>query len=248
MKEKGLSQEGLKRIACVTMLIDHVGAVLVYNWYLTQSRLMGMSHPQLWDLYISLRIIGRIAFPIYCFLLVEGFYHTRSFRRYCSRMVVGMLLAEIPFNLAFSGTVVDASSTSVMVTLVLGLLMMACMQRVGGVWQIAVILPFCILAELLRTDYAGNGIMIIAMFALIRNHPWEKWLRLAGSVLLLWFGGMVSLGPVRIPIELFGLLSLIPIFLYSGGKSGGSKAAQLAFYLFYPVHLMVLWLIKIVIW
>lgn len=248
MKEKGLSQEGLKRIACVTMLIDHVGAILVYNWYLTQSRLVGISHVQLWDFYIFLRIIGRIAFPIYCFLLVEGYYHTRSVRRYCGRMVAGMLLAEIPFNLAFSGTVVDAASTSVMVTLVLGLLMIACMERVGGVWQTAVILPFCVLAERLHTDYAGNGIMIIAMFALIRNHPWEKWLRLAGLVLLLWFGGMISLGPVRIPMELFGLISLIPICLYQGEKRSGSKVMQWIFYLFYPVHLMVLWLIKIMIW
>lgn len=243
MKRTGISQEVLKLIACITMLIDHVGAVLVYNWYLIQSRAIGMSYEPLWNLYMLLRIIGRIAFPIYCFLLVEGYCRTCSLKKYCTRMAVGMLLSEIPFNLAFSGTLVDPASTSVMVTLLLGLLMMVCIDKVSGVWQIAVILPFCILAELLHTDYAGNGIVIIAMFALTRNHPQANWLRLAASVFLLWFGGEVSFGAIRIPIEIFGLLSFIPIFRYHGEKRGNSRVIQWTFYLFYPAHLLLLWLI-----
>ena len=72
-KKQGLSQEGLKLIACVTMLIDHIGAAFV---------------PWMW-----LRMVGRIAFPIYCFLLAEGAFYTRNPRRYGARLAVGALLA-----------------------------------------------------------------------------------------------------------------------------------------------------------
>lgn len=241
MKQKGISQEGLKLIACVTMLLDHIGAVLAYDWYMAQSVRMGMHREDLWELYMALRIIGRIAFPIYCYLLVEGAARTRNRGKYRSRMILGMVLSEIPFNLAFSGKWLDPSSTSVMVTLLLGLLMIECMEKVRGVWKCAVILPFFFLAEVLRTDYAGNGIAIIAMLALTRGHPKETLLRTAGFVCLLWFGASVQLGGLEIPMELFGLAALVPILCYRGHKRTHSKTLQWAFYLFYPVHLTVLW-------
>ena len=80
--KKGISQEGLKILACLTMLLDHIGAVFVRGY--------------------TLRIIGRIAFPIYCFLLVEGVLHTKNPRRYGLRLGIGLLLSEIPFDLLFS--------------------------------------------------------------------------------------------------------------------------------------------------
>lgn len=84
MIKRGLSQEILKLIACVTMLIDHIGAALM---------------PQ----YIWLRYIGRVAFPIYCFLLPEGVHHTKDPKKYGIRLAIGVLLAEIPFDLALFG-------------------------------------------------------------------------------------------------------------------------------------------------
>lgn len=248
MKKTGISQEGLKLIACVTMLIDHVGAVLVSSWYLAESRAIGVSYEPLWNFMTLLRMIGRISFPIYCFLLVEGYSHTRSFKKYCARMAVCMVLSEIPFDLAFSGMPVDTAYTNVMATLLLGLVMMACMDKSSGIWQIAVIVPFCLLAELLRTDYAANGVMIIAMFALTRNHPQANWMRLAASLFLFWFGWEVPLGPVSIPSEMFALISYIPIFLYRGEKRVNSRTVQWIFYLFYPAHLLLLWVIQTAIW
>ena len=80
MEKKGLSQEALKSIACITMLLDHIGATMVRGY--------------------TLRIIGRIAFPIFCFLMAEGAYHTKNPRKYCLRLMIGMLLSELPFDLA----------------------------------------------------------------------------------------------------------------------------------------------------
>lgn len=244
MKKPTVSQEGLKLIASLTMLIDHIGAVLVYAIYhsawnagnYTLSNAMAA-------LYEPMRIIGRIAFPIYCFLLVEGFHHTRNVKKYITRLSVGMLLSEIPFDLAFSGRM-DWESSSVMVTLLLGCLMMQCIQRLGGIWKLAVILPFVQIAEWLGTDYGGNGIALIAMLALTKGLPKEKLWRSAGFVILLWFGPDVQVGSLNIPMELFALIGLVPMFLYEGKKLTQSKWVQWAFYLFYPVHLLILWILE----
>lgn len=240
MQKRGISQEGLKLIACITMLIDHAGATLVLT-YCQQGASMAWVNT-----YYLMRAVGRIAFPIYCFLLVEGAYYTRNPKKYALRLFVGMLLSEIPFDLAFSGRI-DLESSSVMVTLLLGFLMIEAMKRVKGFWKIMVILPFFLLAEVLRTDYAGNGIMIIAMLALTKGARQEKWLRLAGFTLLLWFGAAIQIGPVSIPMEVLGLVGVPYMFCYTGKKLTHSKAVQWAFYLFYPVHLTVLVLLEVLL-
>lgn len=244
MKKLTVPQEGLKLIASITMLIDHIGAVLVYSLYLSawNAGNYALSN-QMALIYEPLRIIGRIAFPIYCFLLVEGFHYTRDRKKYVIRLVIGMLLSEIPFDLSLSGRI-DWVSSSVMVTLLLGCLMMAGMDCFHGFWKLLAIPPFYGIAELLGTDYGGHGIALIAMLALTKGLPREKLLRTIGFVILLWFGPDVHVGPFAVPMELFGLIGLIPMFLYDGRKLTRNKWIQWGFYLFYPVHLFILWLIE----
>ena len=241
MKKRTVSHEALKIIATVTMLLDHIGAVLVYSLY-RAARAAGdyQTVNAVVPVYQTLRIIGRIAFPIYCFLLVEGYHHTKNKKKYAYRLAIGMLLAEIPFDLALSGAM-DWTSSSVMVTLLLGFLMMAGMDCMKGWMKLLAILPFYGIAEALGTDYGGHGILIIAMLALTKDLPGEKLWRTIGFVVLLWFGARVTFGGLTFPMELFGLLGLIPMFLYEGRKVTWNKWIQLGFYLFYPVHLLVLW-------
>lgn len=244
MKQKGISQEGLKLIACITMLIDHIGATLVYSLYLTAYHAGNYAVSNaIVPVYQTMRVIGRIAFPMYCFLLVEGMHYTRSPGKYALRLFIGVLLSEIPFDFAFSGGL-DWTSSSVMVTLLLGCGMIYTMNRLKGFWKLFAIVPFFLLAEWLRTDYSGNGIALIAMLALTKGLPWEKLLRTIGFVVLIWFGAAITVGPVTIPIELFGLIGLIPMYSYQGRKMTRSKGIQWAFYLFYPVHLAVLALLQ----
>ncbi|MBQ5865712.1 MAG: hypothetical protein IIW56_03400 [Oscillospiraceae bacterium] len=105
MRTRVLPQEGLKLIACLTMLIDHFGHTIVPC----------LPVPYMANLYYACRIIGRIAFPIYCFLLAEGMYHTRNPGKYIGRLAIGILLAEIPFDLLFEGGI-SWEYQSVMVT------------------------------------------------------------------------------------------------------------------------------------
>lgn len=241
MKRLTVSQEGLKTIATVTMLIDHIGAILVYSMY-AAARTAGdvALANRIVPVYRLLRIIGRIAFPIYCFLLVEGYHYTRDKKKYLGRLAIGMVLAEIPFDLALSGAI-DWTSSSVMVTLLLGLMMMVGMDCMNGWMKLLAIPPFYGIAELLGTDYAGHGILLIAMLALTKGIPHEKLWRTLGFVILLWFGATVDIGPFEVPMELFALIGLIPMFLYEGKKHTRNKWVQWGFYLFYPVHLFVLW-------
>jgi len=254
MQRKGLSQEGLKLIACVTMLIDHIGATLVIR-LLTGTP--GVNEG-LTVFYHALRIIGRIAFPIYCFLLVEGAERTRSPRKYALRLFIGMLLSEIPFDLAFSPTYLrnewhwwtpfagfNPTFNSVMMTLLLGFGMLMCMKRTKGFWRVAMILPFYILAEALGTDYSGMDILIIAIFALTRDMERGKlWCVLACALVMnSGFKDMQIFG-IWINTELFALMAFVPIFLYDGRKLTKNKAVQWGFYLFYPAHILVLALLE----
>lgn len=242
MNKRGLSREGLKAVACMTMLLDHIGATLISGWLMF---LDGAAPIELFWVYYILRCIGRIAFPIFCFQLAEGAVYTRDPRKYALRLAIGALLAEIPFDLAFFGELTWDHS-NVMVTLLLGFGMIEGMKRVKGIRKAAVIVPFYIAAELLHTDYAGEGILLIALFFLTRGQKHEKWLQFLG-MLFLGSNAATVVGGVPIYMDRCKLLALLPIFAYDGRKASQSKAVQWGFYLFYPVHILLLFALEQII-
>ena len=120
-----LSGTALKRIACLSMLVDHLGASLLENGLFRCSAI----DPRLVGLDQLLRLVGRLAFPIYCFLLVEGFVHTHNVKGYLGRLVLFGLLSEVPFDLAFFRTPFYPGAQNVYWTLALGVLAMAGLKR-----------------------------------------------------------------------------------------------------------------------
>lgn len=235
MEKKGkiLSQEMLKLIACVTMLIDHFGHAIVPQ----------LQIPHMVEFYYACRSIGRIAFPIYCFLLVEGMRRTRDPYRYVLRLFIGALLAELPFDLLFDGYF-NWGYQSVMVTLTLGALMLLSMKKVNKQWlKFLLVLPFVVLAEIVKCDYGAGGIAMIAVFALVPRQPTQA----LALVLVNWLAIPSATLPILgfpVSVQLFAILALIPIGLYSGRKLTYSRAVQWAFYLFYPLHILILWIIS----
>ena len=222
--EKGLSQEGLKILACVTMLVDH--AALLFG-----------GSP--W-----LRVIGRLAFPIYCFLLTEGIRHTRDVRCYLSRLLFAAIVSEPIYDLVLYPCVGIWQHQNVLWTLALGCAMLWCMTMIHKpVAKLAVMLLFALAAELVRASYGSSGIYMIALFALCRGMPEGKWVLAAGLLVINWLMGSFT-APVfglDVPVQLFAELALVPIFLYSGEKRTRLKAVSWGFYLFYPAHLLLLW-------
>ena len=129
------SGTALKTIACITMLIDHIGASCIEAGILTPGLDSGtlsrdtLSAYPLYRLDMVLRFTGRLAFPLFCFLLVEGFVHTHNVKGYLGRLVLFGLLSEVPFDLAFFRTPFDFSAQNVYWTLALGVLAMAGLKR-----------------------------------------------------------------------------------------------------------------------
>ena len=133
-----------------------------------------------------------------------------------------------------------------MLTLLLGFCMVYLMSRTDNqVYKFLYILLFAFVADLLKTDYAGHGIFVIAIFALTRQM--RGCIVLQTLLLTYVFWGMksmtVTLFGTRVPIQVFGIIAMLPIWLYSGRKSTGSKAVQWGFYLFYPAHILLLYLL-----
>ena len=241
LKQKGLSQEGLKLIACITMLIDHCDATLLHSYIRVASNSQMAAL-----IYNLLRIPGLIAFPIFSFLLVEGAHHTRDAKKYAARLAIAAVLSEIPFRLAFAG--ITMGDCSVMVILLLGFLMIQSMGRVKSFWKVIVVIPFYLISDWIPMDHGGDGILLIAMLELTYGLKHEKLWRLAGFFLLFYDSTRWNIGyDIMVPMNLLHLLSIIPIFCYNGRKLTYSKKVQWAFYLFYPVHIFLLWLLNLMI-
>lgn len=238
----------LKLLALVLMIIDHCGLVLFAgtSWYL------------------PCRILGRIAFPLYTFLITEGYVHTRNVKKYAGRLLVFAFISEIPFDYAFFGTPVYMGYQNVFFTLVLGLAALICFDAAAGAskrdctqhgksigdngsasdWErklfcsgIAKVLVILILviAEFACTDYGAFGVLLILLFYLFREQKVICTLAVSAALISYgWLGGF--------HIEGFGALALIPIVLYNG-KKGEYPFPSIFFYAAYPVHLLILGLV-----
>lgn len=231
----GLSGSTLKIIAMATMLIDHIGAAVLLRYMLDmQSHMTDIElYNHLYVLYRILRGIGRIAFPIYCFLLVEGFQKTRKLGKYILRLAAFTVLAEVPFDLCFASRPFWPGYQSVMLTLLIGVITMWAVSLLEKHMHNRMLLvPGCAVviaagaaaAELLHADYGYMGVACIMVLYALRR---VKRLQIAGGCLVfLW--------------EIWAPIAFIPIAFYNGER--GLKL-KYVFYLFYPVHLLILYLI-----
>ena len=241
-----LTSNLLRGLACIFMLSDHLWATLVPG--------------NMWMTYL-----GRLAFPIFAFQISEGYRHTSDFRKYAMRLLVFGLISEIPFNLMYAGSAIFPFHQNVMFTLLLGLLSIRAIDTIREtLWsrgsaksmvKPVLILAGCLLAAAIGfVDYGFWGVVMMIAFHLLRDFPGAPILLLAAMVYINCeaFKGMF------IPVELFGhtiefatqgfaVLALIPIWLYNGKKGRSSKALQYGFYAFYPVHMLVLALIRMYI-
>ena len=228
---RGLSGSTIKMIGIIAMLIDHVGLALV-------GRLMlaGYTH-QLSGIYSVMRAVGRLGFPIFCFLLVEGFEKTRNKTKYAVRLGLFALISEIPFDLAFSAKVLEFDNQNVYFTLFLGLLTLCVFnfikqqnfpRALAALLDLAALTVFMLAAYFLRTDYAYTGVLTITVMYVL-------WLFKPGA-----FAGGCAVLSLLAYNELPAFFALLPVTVYNGKRGWKLKYF---FYAFYPVHLFLLWFI-----
>ena len=232
----GISGSTLKLIAIITMFIDHVGAVIVERMVLKGVSFGSMSLKDLYLLDQVLRSIGRIGFPIFCFLLVEGFIHTRNRVKYGLRLALFAFLSEIPFDLAFTGKVFSTKCQNVFFTLLIGLLVMAVFRVIEEKYNekhiLAIVLMLLSLAAgmtltvILKTDYDYRGVISIVILYIFRMYrPLQL---LAGALTFMW----------EIPA---------PAAFFAAACYNGRRGLKLkyVFYIFYPLHLLLLYFIAV---
>lgn len=219
-----LSGSILKVVAVVSMLIDHVGVHLVNN----EIILIQYGDYRL-TLYRAMRDIGRLAFPIFCFLLIEGFLHTRNQKRYGISLFIFAIISEIPWNLEHTGTFFY-DQQNVFFTLLLGYLGMCAIEFLKScpITQFISLLTLAVLSVILKTDYSIEGYCFIILFYMLREH---EILRIFTAPLLSNYR--------------FVLLAFLPISMYNG-KRGFIKGNFLkyTFYLIYPMHILIIYIIK----
>lgn len=229
-----LNSSMLKTIALVTMFIDHFAMTILYWGILYPNMNSIFSDDRLYmiyQIYTIMRNIGRIAFPIFCFQLVEGFIHTSNRKKYALRLALFALISEIPFNLAAYNQLIDPLARNIFFTLLIGLFTIWAMEKLEQIHVFLMAVPAvigCIIAYLINCDYDYRGIILIILLYFFRYHKGLQ--TLAGSISLYW--------------EWPAIFAFIPINLYNGKKGWNMKYFT---YLFYPAHLLLLYLIKLMI-
>jgi len=217
-----ISSSVLKWMAILTMTIDHIGAVLIEPMLYNSSGSSIATGIDWQFIYTSCRLVGRLAFPIYCFLIVEGYIHTRSVPKYASRLGLFALISEIPFDLAFSGQMFDWATQNVFFTLLLGLFAIWAYDTLDQpILRIGLPMALALFAQLLNTDYQIYGVGFILILFITRPNRLKQTL----------IGALYGLS------QMTASLSFIPIYFYNGKKGRGNSKWL---YWFYPVHLLIL--------
>lgn len=221
---KVLSGAQLKYIAFLSMLIDHVNKVLIYP-NLDGGILLHISN--LFD------ILGRIAFPLFAFFIVEGYFKTRNRKKYLLNLLIFGVISEVPFDLFTSGTFFNPRFNNVMFSLALCLItiwiidvLKTKMPRI--LWyfiSLIIVTVMCFVAMFLSVDYDYHAIIIVYLLYVFYNKPFLS----------------VILGYISIIKEFWAFLGFGFILMYNGERGKQSKILN---YCFYPVHLLILGLIR----
>lgn len=227
-------------IAMATMFIDHFGKALTTQYWMTY--------------------IGRLAFPIFAFLIAEGYDHTKDYKTYLKRLFVYALISEIPYNLMFGGIIYPAGQ-NVLFTFIIALLIIRLIDKGWKKqWWLGIVAGLIatpvgfLLATVLGTDYYGFGVLTVVCFWIfgkikfgwilqLLSIGYINWKLIAGECFTIMLGDY----ELWIPFQCIAILSMIPILMYNGKLGRGGKKFQTAAYIFYPAHMAVLGSLMILI-
>lgn len=262
IKGPGLTGFAIKIIATLVMLLDHLTAA-TFNMWIPFLYRNNFSLEEIEFLRVSLRSIGRLSFPLFCFLLVEGFVYTKNIKKYLINMLIFGVISEVPFDMAVFNTKVNWGHQNVYFTLFLGLVALIGIKSTGKnlILKLSIIVGLAVLASFLQTDYGFYGVLLIVFLYVYRENKIKKYI-LVSLVLILSYGGDILLTMIKYPKMVndiiksvpwgtyiayitFSILSFVIMELYNGKK--GKSLNKYIFYGFYPVHLALLGILRFVI-
>lgn len=242
---KGLSGNQIKLIAAACMLVDHFSKTslfYIFSALKDAGRISSDCYAQLSKVpHAVLYPIGAVAFPLFCYLFVEGYLHTRSKRKYFLRLALFALITELPFDLLFFSGFAEMDGTypffwpyqNVMVTFLLAmcaLFLIEQAERISHKWlswllQAVVALGMCSLAEfVIHCDYEGYGIFLAILFYVLRKKRIYQVLGALAAMLIVYNPHPISMA-----------VSMALVLLYNGQR--GERNLKYFFYWFYPAHI-----------
>lgn len=237
MKHRALNANQLKIIAVLAMLLDHAAGLFVPDGSI---------------LWFALRSFGRIAAPTMCYMIAEGYHHTSDRKRYLCRLVLFALIAHVPYNLCMGFSLSVLKATSVMWALAMGLLALMIVKEEKWHWCLRLLGlgGCCLLAYTANWNYIA--VLWVVLFGVFHEQRKKQMIAFSvvGAVLHFW----QQFEPVlmgRLQLENFrgwyqiGIFLAIPLLLcYDGTRGTKSKFISRFFYWFYPIHLIVLYLLN----
>ncbi len=228
---KILSGSVLKTIALITMLIDHTAATLLVKMSSAVTPLAVIFGEKI-TLYFILRMIGRTAFPLYSFLITEGYRHTRNRKKYALRLLCFAFVSELPWDLLHDGKMFSMLSQNVFFTLFMGLAAVYIYDKFIDdkkkmIFGLAAVFA---LSVVINSDYGIKGVgFILFMYALSEN-----------SLIQMLCGCCFFAVPQSV-IPAFGLIQM-----YSGKRGYiNGRFLQYMFYIIYPAHMLILYILKV---
>lgn len=219
---KVLSGTSLKIIACASMFIDHTCATLFAG--------SGTA--------LTIRLtVGRIAMPLFLFLLCEGFFYTHSRKKYAITLLITALVSEPIYDIALYGSSCDFTHQNVCFTLLFALLLLCTINYIAlksnELLNIPIVAAFCLASYMLNLSYDYAAMITVAVLYYLHWH--ESYIQgLAGSAII----SIAANTPGA-------FLASVPTFLYNGKRGAVGGRFKYFFYAFYPAHLFILYLIKI---
>ena len=203
-----------------------------------------------------LTCIGRLSFPIFAFMIVEGYFHTKNLKKYVCRLLVFAIISEIPFNLAMGSRIFFPIHQNVLWTFLIAVGLIHWNEKVKEkqVWKklLVAIASVCIgyVGGIITfVDFYNAGVLTVLVFYFFKD---KKWWCYFGQLLCLWYINFEMLGGFSYEVGIFGethfiarqgiaVLALIPIWLYNGEKGPRTALVQWGSYLFYPLHMLILY-------
>lgn len=234
----------LRVIAIISMLIDHL--MFGFNFGILNG---------------IFEILGRLAFPIFAFQIAEGYCNTRDFKKYFNKVFIFAIISEVPFDIITGFGLIGPYHQNVLWTFLIGLFIIKIIDIFERNTEnkfflliksaLVCIIGFFI-GELAMVDYYGIGVLIVVMFYLTRN---LKYKHIIQFVLLLFaniqLGGKIifpfGANKFGISIQSFSLISLFLIWMYKGEQGYTSKKWRSFCYWFYPLHMIIIFLIFVLI-
>lgn len=227
-EEHALSSFALRVIALLCMVVDHVGLALFPS-------------------ISAFRCVGRPAFPLYCFLLTQGYVHTRDRRAYARRLVLLALLSEIPFDLLIFGRMSSGMEQNALFSLLLGFTALCVADRYERETTKATlgVIAVFVVSMLSRVSYGWLGIALCLFFYKTQGSPTGQALCIL-SIESLYCLSLLLSGVERswVLASLCAVFAAIPVYFYNGRSGLRYKPFTILFYASYPLHLAALVILR----